>query len=79
MCCSHCVSLIDKINNLVFRRYEVLSQPLYLYLLILVFQDFKDFVIVEQIVDLSSIYFIHGDGHSEISLIVLPVVNATLE
>ena len=79
MCCSYGVSLIDKVNNLVFRRYEVLCQPLNLDLLIFVFQNFKDFVIIEQIVDLSSIDFIHGDGDSEVALIVLPVVNTPLE
>lgn len=57
----------------------MLCQPLNLDLLIFVFQNFKDFVIIEQIVDLSSIDFIHGDGDSEVALIVLPVVDAPLE
>ena len=36
-------------------------------------------MIVEQVIDFTAIDFIHGDGHGEVSLIILPVVYATLE
>ena len=36
-------------------------------------------MIVEQVIDFTAIYFIHRDSHGEVSLIVLPVIYATLK
>lgn len=57
----------------------MLSKPLNLDLLVLVFEDFEDFVVVEQVVDFATINLVHGNRYCEVSLIVLPVVNAALK
>ena len=79
MCRSHCVSLVNQLYDLLFRAYEVLSEALYLDLLILVLEDLEHFMVVEQVIYFTAIDFIHGNSHGEVSLIVLPVVNASFK
>jgi len=43
---SHCISLINQINDLFFRAHKVLCQALDLNLLVFVFEDFEHFVVV---------------------------------
>ncbi len=57
----------------------MLSKALYLDFLIFVFQYFQNFMVIEQVIDFSTIYFIHGYSHSEISLIVLPIIDSSFE
>ena len=75
----HRVTLVDQLDNLLFRGNEVLGQPLNLDLLVLIFQDLKHFVVVEQVVDLATIYLVHGYRNGEVSLVVLPVVYTPFE
>ena len=79
MCRSHCVSLVNQLYDLLFRAYEVLSEALYLDLLILVLEDLEHFMVVEQVIYFTAIDFIHGHSHGKVSLIVLPVVNASFK
>ena len=76
---SHRVTLVDQLNNLLFRGNEVLSQPLNLDLLVLIFQDLQHFVVIKQVVDLATIYLVHGYRNGKVSLVVLPVVYTSLE
>ena len=57
----------------------MLSEALYLDLLILVLEDLEHFMVVEQVIYFTAIDFIHGNSHGEVSLIVLPVVNASFK
>ena len=57
----------------------MLSQALNLNLLVLVFQDLQDLVIVEQVVNFTPIDLVHGDCHGEVPLVVLPVIDSPLE
>ena len=75
----HCVSLVDQIDNLLLRRDEMLSQALNLDLLVLVFEDLQDLVIVEQVVNFTPIDLVHGNCHGEVPLVVLPVIDSPLE
>jgi len=57
----------------------VFSQSLNLDLLVFIFQNSQYLVVVEQVVNLASVNFIHRHSHGEVSLVVLPVVDAPLE
>ena len=79
MSCAHGVALINKIDDLFLRGDEVLSEALDLDLLVPVFEDFQHFVVVKQVVDLAAINLIHRDCDGEVSLVILPVVDTSLE
>ena len=76
---AHGVALIDQLKYLLFRGDEVFSQSLNLDLLVFVFQDSQYLVVVEQVVNFTSVNFVHGDSHGEVSLVILPVVDTPLE
>ena len=79
MGCSHSIALIDQLYNLLLRRDKVLGEALNLDLLILVLQNSQYFVIVEQIVNFATIYLIHRHCDCKVSLVILPIINASLE
>lgn len=47
--------------------------------LVFVFEDLKDLMVVEQVINFASVDFIHRDRYREVPLVVLPVVNAALK
>jgi len=75
----HFVSLVDQIDNLLLRRDELLTESLDLNFLVLVFEYLQSFVVVEEIVNLVAVDLIHGNSHSEVTLVVLPVVDASFK
>jgi len=79
MCCSSRISELNQLENLFFRLDKLFFEALDLNLLTLIFQDFKLLVIVNKIVDLSSIDFVHRNCHCEVSLLLLEVINTSIE
>jgi hypothetical protein len=75
----HFVSLVDQIDNLLLRRDELLTESLDLNFLVLVFEYLQSFVVVEEIVNLVAVDLIHGNSHREVTLVVLPVVDASFK
>ena len=79
MCRSHSVPLVNQLNDLLLRTDEMLGKTLDLNLLVLVLKNFEHFMIVEQVVNFTAIYFIHRNGDCKVSLVILPVVNTAFE
>ena len=76
---SYCVSLVDELNDLFFGGDEMFGESLNLDLLVFVFKNFENGVVVEEIVDLATVDLVHRHGHCEVALVILPVVNASFE
>jgi len=47
--------------------------------MVVVFQKLEGLMIVQKVIDFVPIDFIHRNSHSEIPLIILPVVNSSLK
>ena len=73
------ITLVDQVDDLFLGRYEVFLQALNLDLLVLVLEDLEWFVVVQQVINLAAIDFIHGHSDCEVPLLVLPVVYASLK
>ena len=73
------VSLFDKLEDVIIIVHKLLLQTSNLNLVVLVFLQFQDLMIVQQIVHFASVDFIHRNCNSEVSLVVLPVVNSSLK
>lgn len=50
-----------------------------LYLLVFVFLDFELFMIINEIVDFPSVDLIHWNCNSEVSIVLLEIVNTSIE
>ena len=57
----------------------MLRQSLNLNFLIFIFQDLQNLVIVEQVVNFATVDLIHRHGDGKVSLVILPVIDASLE
>uniref|UniRef100_A0A7S3CME7 Uncharacterized protein n=1 Tax=Strombidium rassoulzadegani TaxID=1082188 RepID=A0A7S3CME7_9SPIT len=75
----HLVTLLYQLKNLVVVVHELLSQPRDLDSVVFVLAQAQLLMVVEQIVELAAVDLVHGDGDSEISLMILPVVDAPFE
>jgi hypothetical protein len=64
---------------LFFATDELLHEALNLNFLTAVLQQFELLVVVEQVINFAPIDFVHGHGHSEITLVALPVVYSSVE
>jgi hypothetical protein len=69
----------DQIQNFLLRLHELLLKPLDLNFLRFVLKYFQLLVVVQQVVELASVNFVHRDGNSEVSLVILKVSNASIE
>lgn len=69
----------NQTQNLFLRLDELLLQPLDDNFLIFVFKKLELLVVVEQVVDLSSVNFVHGNRHSEVALVLLKVVDTSFK
>lgn len=47
--------------------------------MVFVLEKLQDFVIIQQIINFATIYFIHRNSDSEISLCILPIMNSPVE
>ncbi len=77
--CANTVAKADQVQNLLFRLHKLLLEPLDLYLLLFILQYLELFVVVKQIVNFAPVYFIHGYGDSEVSLVFLEVSDSPIE
>lgn len=68
-----------QIKDLFLGLHELFLESVDLDLLLLVLQYLELLVIVEEIVDLASVYLIHADCDCEVPLVVLEVGNAPVE
>ena len=76
---SHKIALVDKLKNLFLRRHELLWKSLDLDLLIFVLHYLQLFVVIQQVIQFTSIYLVHGNCDCKVALIILPVVNSALK
>ena len=76
---SHIVTLFDEVQDLVIVVNELLLESCNLYCVVFILSELELVVIIEQIVYFSAVDFVHGYGDSEVPLVVLPVVDSSLE
>lgn len=79
MCRPNTVSLLNEVEDFIFRLYKLLFESLDLHLVVLVFEKFELLMVVDEIVDLASIDFVHGYGHSEVAVVLLEIVDASVK
>lgn len=79
MCGSHLISLIYQFKNLIIVVDKLFFEASDLNSIIFILSQGKLRMLVQKIVEFSSINFIHGNGDSKISLMILPVVNTSLK
>lgn len=79
MRCPHGIALLDQVENLIIVVHELLLETSDLNHIIFVLSQTELVVLVQKVIELSSVDLIHGHGDSEIPLMVLPVVDAPLE
>ena len=77
--CSDAVTELDELEDLLFGLDELLLEPLDLHLLVFVLEQLEAFVVVEQVVDLSAVDLVHRHRDCEVALLLLEVVDATVE
>ena len=75
----HLVTLLDQVEDLVVVVHELLLESGNLDCVRLVLAQLEFIVFVEKIIDFAAVDFVHGHCHREIPLVILPIVNATLE
>lgn len=73
------VTKTDEVKYLFFALNELLFEPVYLYFLGLVFKDLELLMVVEEVVDLPTVYLIHANGHSEVAFMLLEVGYAPIK
>jgi hypothetical protein len=59
--------------------HKLLLEALDLNLLRFILQDLKLLMVVQQVVELATVNFVHRDRHSEIPLMILKVSNASIK
>jgi len=75
----HRITLLDQIQNLIIIVDKLLFETSDLNHIIFVLSQTKLIVLVQKVIELSSINLIHRDGNCEIPLMVFPIVDASLE
>lgn len=76
---THLVALLDQVEDLVIVVDELLFESGNLDGIRLIFSEFELIMFVEQVIDLATIYFVHGHRDCEITLMVLPVIDSALK
>ena len=76
---SHLISLGDQFKNLIIIVDKLFFKASNLNGIILILSQGKLRMLVQKIVEFASINLIHGNGDCKISLMILPVVNSSLE
>ena len=76
---SHLITLGNEIKDLVVVVDELLLEAGYLNHVVLVLSDRQLLMLVEQIIYLTTVNFIHGDSDSKVPLSVLPVVDPSFK
>jgi hypothetical protein len=75
----HRVALLDQIQNLIVIVDKLLFKTSDLNHVIFILSQTKLIMLVQKVIELSSVDLIHGDGNCEIPLMVFPVIDASLE
>jgi hypothetical protein len=73
------VAEANQIQNLFLRLHKLLLEALDLDLLGLVLQDFQCLMIIQQVIEFAPVDLVHGNGNSEIPLVVLEVSDAPVK
>ena len=77
--CSHLVTLLNQVQDLIIVVNKLLLESCDLDRVGFVFSELEFIVLVEQIVYFAAVNLVHGDRDGEIPLVVLPIVDASLE
>jgi len=75
----HTIPKVDEVKDLLLRLDELLFEAVDLHFLLLVLHQPQLLVIVQQVIDLPTIDFIHRNCHSEVPLLLLKVGDASVE
>ena len=79
MSSSHLITLSDQLEDLVIVIDELFFEAYNLDGVVFVLSLLQLSVIIQEVIELASVNLVHGHGDSEVSRVVLPVVDATLE
>lgn len=75
----HRIALLYQIQNLIVIVNKLLFQTSDLNHIIFVLSQTELTMLVQEVIELSSVDLIHGDGNCEIPLMVFPIIDASLE
>lgn len=76
---SNAVSKTNELKNFLLRLDKLLLQSLNLHLLVFILEQLQMLVVIEEIIDLASVNLIHRHSHSEVTRMVLKIIDPSVE